>query len=206
MTEMDQNFWNEAYQQDPQQVLVKDWVLDQEIEGLKVGTVLDLGCGTGHNALKLAQRGWKVVGVDWAESAINQANQIAEEKGLAANFHVGNITEWEPADKFDLIISTYALPEGDQKKHTLNTMQTWLKGGGTAIVVEWDAAMNKVWGWGDTLLAAAEIAALLPELIIDKAEVRYLENVFGSTLTQTDDVRAQAGQSAHVAIVRGRKP
>jgi 2-polyprenyl-3-methyl-5-hydroxy-6-metoxy-1,4-benzoquinol methylase len=107
MDEMDRDFWNDAYQQDPGQVVVDDHILDQELEGLPVGTALDLGCGSGPNALKLARRGWSVVGVDWAEHAIQLATQAARDQGLDATFVVGDITQWEPPGKFDLVISTY---------------------------------------------------------------------------------------------------
>ena len=44
MDEMARDFWNDAYKDDPDQVVVTDFILDQELEGLPVGTALDLGC------------------------------------------------------------------------------------------------------------------------------------------------------------------
>jgi len=41
---------------------------------LPAGRALDIGCGTGTNSLTLAMRGWQVLGVDFAEPAIVQAN------------------------------------------------------------------------------------------------------------------------------------
>ena len=43
---------------------------------------MDLGCGAGTNARKLAERGWSVVGVDWVESAIEMATRAAQESDL----------------------------------------------------------------------------------------------------------------------------
>ena len=83
---MDKNFWNDAYKEDPDQVEVMDLILDDEVERLPVGSALDLGCGTGTNALKLARRGWSVIGVDWAEHAIELATRSARENGLDALF------------------------------------------------------------------------------------------------------------------------
>ena len=77
---MDQAFWNEAYEEGPNQVEVADLILDDELEGLPGGTALDLGCGAGTNALKLADRGWSVIGVDWAEHAVELATRSAQEK------------------------------------------------------------------------------------------------------------------------------
>lgn len=48
--------------------------------------VLDVGCGTGENALHLASRGHPVVGVDAAPTAIERARAKALERGLRATF------------------------------------------------------------------------------------------------------------------------
>ena len=55
--------------------------------GLITGTVLDIGCGTGENALYLAGRGHAVFGLDGSEAAIEQARAKATARGLAAQFH-----------------------------------------------------------------------------------------------------------------------
>ncbi len=198
---MDKDFWNDAYHQDPNQVVVADFFLDQELAGLPPGTALDLGCGSGPNALKLAGRGWSVVGVDWAEHAIELAMSAAQAQGLDAMFYVGDVTSWEPPAKFDLVISTYALPGGKDSKRALQTALKARAPGGTRLVAEWDSSMSEVWGLAkDELLSPAQIAKLLPELVIEKAVVRRLENAFSA-----DDPRAHEGRSANVAFVRARK-
>lgn len=50
--------------------------------------VLDVGCGTGENALFLAQSGHQVVGVDTAPSAIMKAKAKAASRGLIVDFLV----------------------------------------------------------------------------------------------------------------------
>jgi SAM-dependent methyltransferase len=52
------------------------------------GDVLDVGCGTGENALFLASRGHPVVGVDLAPAAIARAQAKAAERGARATFLV----------------------------------------------------------------------------------------------------------------------
>ena len=199
--DMNQAFWNEAYEEDPNQVEVADLILDEELEGLPVGTALDLGCGAGTNALKLAERGWSVVGVDWAEHAIELARRSAQEKGLDATFYVGDTTTWEPPAKFDLVISTYALPGGEDSQRTLHTAVKALAPGGTLLVAEWDKSMSEVWNFAeDELLSPEQIVVLLPGLEIEKAEVRRLQDIFPG-----DDPRAQEGSSANIAFVRARK-
>jgi len=50
------------------------------------GAVLDVGCGTGENALHVASLGWPVLGVDVAETALAIARAKAAERGIAAEF------------------------------------------------------------------------------------------------------------------------
>jgi SAM-dependent methyltransferase len=54
--------------------------------GLITGRVLDVGCGTGDNALFLAERGFSVTGVDSAPSAVAAARAKARERGLEVSF------------------------------------------------------------------------------------------------------------------------
>jgi 2-polyprenyl-3-methyl-5-hydroxy-6-metoxy-1,4-benzoquinol methylase len=43
------------------------------------GRVLDLGCGSGIWAVKLAARGWQVTGVDFVPKALRRAGERAQE-------------------------------------------------------------------------------------------------------------------------------
>jgi SAM-dependent methyltransferase len=53
------------------------------------GRALDIGCGTGTNAIYLAKRGFQVVGTDLAWSAIRAARRKAREAGVSVAFYVG---------------------------------------------------------------------------------------------------------------------
>jgi SAM-dependent methyltransferase len=55
-------------------------------DGGFAGPVLDVGCGTGENALHLAALGLSVLGVDVAETALTTAREKAAGRGLAAEF------------------------------------------------------------------------------------------------------------------------
>ncbi len=59
-------------------------------EGEIVGDVLDVGCGTGENALHLAGLGRRVVGIDAAPTASARAREKAAERGLAVPFLVAD--------------------------------------------------------------------------------------------------------------------
>jgi ubiquinone/menaquinone biosynthesis C-methylase UbiE len=57
------------------------------------GTALDLGCGTGTNAITLARHGWRVTGVDFIPKAIFAAREKAARSGFAIEFLVASVTE-----------------------------------------------------------------------------------------------------------------
>jgi SAM-dependent methyltransferase len=71
------------------------------------GRALDLGCGTGTDAIYLAQHGWQVVGVDFVPEAIATANERARHVESAATFVLGDVTrlrEIGVRGPFDLVI------------------------------------------------------------------------------------------------------
>jgi SAM-dependent methyltransferase len=72
----------------PQPALV---AVAQEVRG----AVLDVGCGTGENALFFAARGHEVWGVDVVPLAIEQARAKSRDRGLAVRFEVGNALRLE---------------------------------------------------------------------------------------------------------------
>lgn len=57
-----------------------------EIADQVQGSVLDAGCGTGENALFVAGRGHTVVGIDFLEFPIREAQRKARERGVPAEF------------------------------------------------------------------------------------------------------------------------
>jgi len=57
------------------------------------GKALDLGCGTGTNAITLAQQGWQATGVDFVPKAIHTARKKAAAAGLSIDFHVADVTD-----------------------------------------------------------------------------------------------------------------
>jgi SAM-dependent methyltransferase len=59
---------------------------------LPPGRALDIGCGTGTNAIYLAERGWDAVGVDMVPGALAIARRRAEEVGVSPCFVEGDVT------------------------------------------------------------------------------------------------------------------
>ncbi|MEO9133169.1 MAG: class I SAM-dependent methyltransferase [Sphingomonas sp.] len=85
------------------------------LESHDVRAVLDLGCGTGYDALALARRGYRVEGVDYAQVAIDEAIRLASAEGLAIDFRQGDIGLPLPyaGGVFDAVISNLVLHSFD---------------------------------------------------------------------------------------------
>lgn len=78
----------------------------EEVSGMEPGRALDLGCGTGTNALWLAQHGWTAVGVDFSALAIESARRKTDWTS-GATFVEGDVTrlsELGVEGPFDLVL------------------------------------------------------------------------------------------------------
>ncbi|MCG8420176.1 MAG: class I SAM-dependent methyltransferase [Proteobacteria bacterium] len=67
------------------------------------GRAIDIGCGTGSDAIYLAERGFDVTGVDLAPKAIEKAQVNAENAGVEASFRVADLLDYPNAEPFALV-------------------------------------------------------------------------------------------------------
>lgn len=87
--------WNRRYQESdtpwdmglPSRELTR--VLDAGL--IRGRTALELGCGTGTNAVFLAQRGFRVTAIDGAPLAINRARQLAAKHEVTVAWMEGDV-------------------------------------------------------------------------------------------------------------------
>lgn len=56
------------------------------------GPALDLGCGTGRWSVLLAERGWKVTGIDVVPKAVRAARERVREEGVEVEILEGDVT------------------------------------------------------------------------------------------------------------------
>jgi cyclopropane fatty-acyl-phospholipid synthase-like methyltransferase len=61
--------------------------------GLITGRVIDIGCGTGDNALYFAKAGLDVVGVDGSPEAIRQARDKARQRDVSIRFDIADVLD-----------------------------------------------------------------------------------------------------------------
>jgi SAM-dependent methyltransferase len=76
--------------------------------GLRPGQrVLDLGCGPGLYAIRLAERGLRVTGVDISRRSIAFARQQAGQRGLAIDYRCADFLTLDDEAQFDAALQVY---------------------------------------------------------------------------------------------------
>jgi SAM-dependent methyltransferase len=58
---------------------------------LEPGRALDVGCGTGRDAVYLTKHGWRVTGIDFAEDALAKARERAADEGVQVEWIQGDV-------------------------------------------------------------------------------------------------------------------
>jgi tellurite methyltransferase len=113
---MEINDWEERYRSRTR--VAEDFaaeptaLLVQTAQTLPPGKALDLACGTGRNALWLAEHGWSVTAVDGATVAIELLRSRACERGVTLDARVADIEKHEyliEQSCWDLIAICYYL-------------------------------------------------------------------------------------------------
>ncbi len=149
-----------------------------ETQALPPGRALDLACGEGRSALWLAERGWRVTGVDYSGVALEKARRLAEQRGVEIEWALADLVDYEPeAGAFDLVLLLYLHVPAAERTPLLARAAAAVAPGGTFLLVGHDLA-NLTEGWGgpsDPAIhcTAAEIAGELPGLEVVKAERVY---------------------------------
>lgn len=103
MPNMEDVNWDERYKGEPENRPWDSGEPDPELVeqfprlGIKSGSALEIGCGTGTNAIWLANHGMKVLATDISPTAIDAARKKASEEGAkSTEFVIHDICESSP--------------------------------------------------------------------------------------------------------------
>lgn len=147
------------------------------------GSVLDMGMGEGRNAVFLAQKGYKVTGVDLSSVAVKKAYLLAQEFGVKIKGVVASLKDYTiQPNSYDAIVCFYWVDRSMVEK-----IKTWLKPGGILIyeahtVRERERDSQKKSEPLDHFLKEQELIKLFPGMRILKYEEPLHEKEFRSSI------------------------
>lgn len=111
--------------------------LDQE--KFKPGKVLVPGCGSGHDCRALAQRKFKVTGIDISKPAIEKAKRLTEKKSLSLRFVLGDClhppARWRGAFDWTFEHTCFCAIDLDLRDEYVRAMTAVLRSGGHLLGV-----------------------------------------------------------------------
>jgi tellurite methyltransferase len=145
-------------------------------------TVLDMGMGEGRNAVFLAQKGYKVTGVDISSVAVKKSYLLAQEFGVKIKGVVASLSDYKiPPASFDAIVCFYYVDRSLVEK-----IKSWLKPGGILI---YEAHTIREKGKSkrdrtdeDIYLKEQELLKLFPGMRVLKYEEPLHEKEFRSSI------------------------
>ena len=139
--------------------------------------VLDVACGTGNAAVRAAQAGGRVVGVDLAPELFEAGRRNAEAAGVTVDWREGD-AEALPFDdaSFDVVLSVFGCMFAPRHDVTARELVRVLRPGGRLAIASWtpDGSVGQMFRALGSYLPPAPPFAQPPVLWGTEAHVREL--------------------------------
>lgn len=136
--------------------------------------VLELGCGAGHNAIRMAQHGARVIAVEPSGEQIQRARDAADRAGVKVEFHHGELADlaFLRAEGIDVAMSAYGFGGLDDVARLIRQVHRVLKQEAPLIISLPHPALTMIHpaaadplhirrSWFDTSPTVAELFTLL---------------------------------------------
>jgi SAM-dependent methyltransferase len=117
--------------------------LIRTVADLPPGRAIDIGCGTGTNLLYLAERGWRVTGIDFIARAISTAKRKLA--AFPATLLIADVRRMESLTlpgPYDLALDMgcfHGLAPRDRAEYARG-LARWMKPGGLFLLYAWQPA------------------------------------------------------------------
>ena len=102
--------------------------------------ILDLGCGSGALAVRLAEAGYPVTGLDLSPAQIARARMAAAKSHREIAFQVGGLEVLDPAIQYDAACALGVLPYITDKRAFVRELADWVTQHGQIVITETRAA------------------------------------------------------------------
>jgi cyclopropane fatty-acyl-phospholipid synthase-like methyltransferase len=132
------------------------------------GRAIDLGCGTGTNAITLAGHGWQVRGVDFVPKAIRKGQRKARQTGLQVDLQIGDVTDNRFFEgEYDLIldIGCFHTLSAEQRRSYRENLSRHLAADGTYLLYAFIAEDS-----GSSRVSSQDLAAFEEILTLSRRE------------------------------------
>jgi 2-polyprenyl-3-methyl-5-hydroxy-6-metoxy-1,4-benzoquinol methylase len=106
--------WEQKFRNRHMKLMNPEKSLCDNISTLKKGTVLDLACGDGRNAIYLAEKGFNVTGIDFSEEALKRLQYFSDKRDLQVTTKTVNLNNADilsGLNSFDNIIINHYKPQ-----------------------------------------------------------------------------------------------
>ncbi|HLF62024.1 MAG TPA: class I SAM-dependent methyltransferase [Acidimicrobiia bacterium] len=192
---MDTADWDEKYRStDHLWSVTPNLFVADRLANMTPGRGLDLASGEGRNSIWLAERGWAMTAVDFSE--------VASGRGAAQSdlvrFVVADVLEWEPDDRYDLVLVAYLHLMPPDLGKVIRTSREWLAPGGELFLIGHDVS-NLEDGYGgprvpELLWSVPDLLNWLEGLTVIEAQVvrRPVETEEGRMFARDALVRVRA--------------
>jgi SAM-dependent methyltransferase len=170
-----------------------------------VRQVLDLGCGTGNHAIRLAEVGFDVTGVDRSAAMLAEADRKGRDAGVAVRWVGGDIRRLELHRTFDASVMMFAVLgyqiADDDVRATLDSARRHLAPGGVlafdvwhgpAVVAEGPSERRRTFERGNTRLERVSRGTLDLERSTCRIDITVREldtSGSGSEVTERHEMR-----------------
>ncbi len=181
------------------------WIYAAALKG-RPGLVLDMGCGPGLYAERLARFGCRVVGIDFSPASISYARETAAAYGLDCDYILGDLRKTPFGESFDAAIFLYGefnVFRAEEAKLLLAKAFSALKPGGVLLIepheksmVEFIGRTPSEWSARESGLFSEKPHLLLTEHFYDEqsktATTRYFTVILatGETTSCAETMKA----------------
>lgn len=144
-----------------------------EVGALNPGSVLDVGCGEGADAVWLARCGWQVTAVDISGVALERARAHAESAGAEISFEQADLVAAPPApDSYDLVSAQFFHLPDPPRSQAYRGLASAVSPGGHLLVVGHYPSEHIGKDHPERLFTNDEIIALRPDWQVVTSEIR----------------------------------
>lgn len=125
---------------------VMAWIKHNKIS--KLDNICEIGCGEGRDTMNLAGLGYKLVGADISDIAINKCKELSKSREIKVDWKVLDATKLKETklEKYQWIYSVatlHMLVEDEDRKAFLKSLYDQLKPGGKCLIVSMGDGVNE---------------------------------------------------------------